>query len=83
MFADVVDLEGEGDLTTLRARIRLLHQYLLTQTEPPGDTVPATDIHVAPHGMAGAGPTRDEDATAWLGTVLHQRPAARSRYSLK
>jgi hypothetical protein len=72
MLADVVDLEGKGDLATLGARIRLVEQHLLTQAEPPSDAVPAADIHVGAHGMAGTGSTGHEDRTSGLGTVLHR-----------
>lgn len=78
MLADVVNLEGEGDLATLRARIRLLHQDLLTQAEPPGDAVPATDVHVGAHGVASAGPTGDERRTPGLRAVLHQNTSGPS-----
>lgn len=60
VFADVVDLEGEGDLATLRAGIRLVEQHLLSQPEPPGDAVPTADVGITANGMARAGPAGDE-----------------------
>jgi len=78
MLTDVVHLEGEGDLATLRARIRLLYEYLLTQAEPAGDTVPAAHVHVGAHGMAGTGATGDENTTTGLSTVLHRNRVKRN-----
>jgi len=71
MLADVVDLEGKGDVATLRAGVRLVDQDLVAQARPPGGVVPAAHGGIEPDAVPRAGPTGDENGTARLGAVLH------------
>jgi len=71
MLAHMVDLEGERDLTTLRARIRLVDEHLSAEPGPPRDPVPAAYRGIRPDSVARTGSAGDEDGAAGLGAVLH------------
>src|SRR5580765_5823710 len=81
MLADVIHFQAHRDTATLGAGGGLLHDDLLPQPRPRRDAVPPAHGGIVPHGaVRGTAPTRDERRTPGLRAVLHQRPAARSRY---